>query len=465
MSGTNSIKWMLSQPNGVLGMWEAFNEMFQLSHSLGHEKYMLDTWAVDVSRRALTQELEDFIEPVQEELQLAVDSLLGMDTDNWKAVDLMDTMRMIINRTGGRFAVGLPLCRDEGYLTASITCIEKIVSNAGAVGLMPTFLRPFFGRLARWSTQGVLRKLESRCGVMLEERFAHVAANPNNKSQDPVDLIQRMIRLSANHRPDEMNIEAMTRRLIMANLGFIYQAGFAATNVLRNILESDREYDTINVLRAEAQRFAAAAEGDSSRLWTRANVARMIFADSVGRETLRLHTVPTRSLIRQVMVDGLRSDTGLPLPRGSLVSVVSQPMHTDPDRFPNPHAFEPFRFVDLRNTNNNEEKYQTSQADVSDKTADEAGGSWSPHAFISTANLLIFGRGRSSCPGRFLIDFQLKMLVHHLLLNYDIKLADTARGKRPTNSWLLEFVFPPKGIKMLVKRRNSNNITKTPSSI
>lgn len=101
---------MVSQPNNVLGMWDAFNEMFQLHHSLGHDKYMLDTWGVDVSRRALTHELEDFIQPVHEELQLAVDSILGMDTDNWKTLDLMGTMRMIINRAGSRFAVGLPLC-------------------------------------------------------------------------------------------------------------------------------------------------------------------------------------------------------------------------------------------------------------------------------------------------------------------------------------------------------------------
>lgn len=330
------------------------------------------------------------------------------------------------------------------------------------MGFLPPFLRPLFGRLAGWSTKGVLNDLENRCDNMFKERFAHVLANPNDKSQDPVDLIQRMIRHVPEHRPAEMNNEAMTRRLIMANLGFIYQAGFAATNVLRNILESDQQHDTINILREEAQSFADAAGEDPSQLWTRQNVARMVFADSVARETLRLHTVPARALIRQVMVDGLRSDTGLHLPRGSLVSVVSQPMHTDPDHFPNPFSFEPFRFVDLRNAESSQEKHQNLQTSVSDKAASDAGGNWSPHAFLSTANLLIFGRGRSSCPGRFLIDFQLKMVIHHLLINYDIKLEDTAE-KRPTNSWLLEFIFPPKGVKMLVRRRSSNNISTLPN--
>jgi hypothetical protein len=106
----SSIKWVLSQPANILGMWEAFNEMFQLSHSLGHEKYMLDTWTVDVARNVLTQDLEDFIDSMWEELQLAIDDYFGLDTDNWRTVDLLETVCKVINRTSSRFAVGLSLC-------------------------------------------------------------------------------------------------------------------------------------------------------------------------------------------------------------------------------------------------------------------------------------------------------------------------------------------------------------------
>lgn len=466
----SSMQWLLSQPSSVLGMWEAFNEMFQLGHSLGHEKYMLDTWAVDVARHVLTQDLESFIEPVREELQFAIDSLIGMQTENWRTLDLLDTMRMLINRAGSRFVVGLPLCeswvifvavqtepsanhgfsgRDEGYLAASITSIESIVINAGVVGFMPPFLRPLFGRLACWNTRNVLADLESRCSVMLQERFAHIMENPDDESQDPSDLLQRMLRYAQRHRSSEMTTDQMTRRLVMANLGFIYQASFAASNMLRNILESDMQHNTIGVLRDEAERFMAAADGDPSRLWTRPNVARMVFADSVARETLRLNTVPTRALVRQVMVDDLHTDTGVPLPRGALVSFVSQPMHTDPDYFPDPHSFEPFRFVRLRNRDGDAHHARPSHPDTSSQ-----GGNWSPHAFLSTANLLIFGRGRNSCPGRFLVDIQLKTLISHLLINYDIKLAE-GKAKKPANSWLLEFIYPQKGVKILVKRRIS----------
>lgn len=323
--------------------------------------------------------------------------------------------------------------------------------NAGATGLMPPFLRPLFGRLACWNTKNELDHLEKLCSTMLQERFAHIAANPDDESQDPSDLLQRMLRHAQHHRPSEMTLDQMTRRLVMANMGFIYQASFAASNMLRNILESDQEHDTIRVLRDEAERFSAAAENDPSRLWTRQNASRMVFADSVARETLRLNTVPTRALVRQVMVDGLRTDTGMPLPRGALVSFVSQPMHTDPDHFPNPHAFEPFRFVQLRQEEAERER-STGPSQVSSKAADDVGGNWSPHAFLSTANLLIFGRGRNSCPGRHLVDIQLKMLILYLFTRYDIKFVD-GQERRPANKWLLEFIYPQKGVKMMVKRR------------
>lgn len=316
---------------------------------------------------------------------------------------------------------------------------------------MPPFLRPLFGRLACWNTKNVLEDLETLFKPTLQERFAHIAANPDDESQDPSDLLQRMLRHAQHHRASEMTPDQMTRRLVMANMGFIYQASFAASNMLRNILESDREHDTIRVLRDEAERFGAAAGNDPSRLWTRQNVARMVFADSVARETLRLHTVPTRALVRQVMVDGLHTDTGMPLPRDALVSFVSQPMHTDPDHFPNPHAFEPFRFVQLRQEEA-EGCRRDGPPDVPSKAADDTGGSWSPHAFLSTADLLVFGRGRNSCPGRYLVDFQLKMLISHLLTRYDIKFVD-GQEKRPENKWLLEFIYPQRGVQIMVKRR------------
>lgn len=43
--------------------------------------------------------------PAYDELQQAICENLGMN-GNWTAVDLLQTMRMIVNQMGSRFAVG-----------------------------------------------------------------------------------------------------------------------------------------------------------------------------------------------------------------------------------------------------------------------------------------------------------------------------------------------------------------------
>lgn len=344
--------------------------------------------------------------------------------------------------------------RDEDYLRTIMSAIDGVVANAGITGFMPTFIRPFVAPIASYDTRKKLSKLEAKYKELFQERIKYMEANPTDTSKDPVDLLQKMLRYAQKHRPEELATNQMTRRLLMANLGFIYQASFAMSNMLMNIVESDVKHNTIEVLRNEAASFLMANNSDPVAIWTKPNIAKMVYADSAARETLRLNAVATRALVRKVMVDGVNTDTGLPLPKGTLVSFVSQPLHTDAELFEDPNTFDPFRFVKMR-----KQSAQNARAkSMSDSPAAglEHGGGAGPggeHSFLSTANLLIFGRGRNACPGRFLVDYQLKMMISHLITNYDIKFPDNYNGKRPANRWLLEFIFPPNGVKVEVKRR------------
>ena len=77
-------------------------------------------------------------------------------------------------------------------------------------------------------------------------------------------------------------------------------------------------------------------------------------------------------------------------------------------------------------------------------------------SFLTTsADFLPFGHGKHACPGRFLIDFELKMIIAYVLMNYDVKFPDVYGGKRPANRWLAEAYLPPDDAKILVKRRKA----------
>ena len=104
-------KWLISQPTRVLGAWRGFNELFQLGHSLGDDKYMIDIWPHLLAKNVLTRELGPwYVLPIWEEMRLAIDSRLGFDTENWTTIDLTNTINAIAGQATSRFTVGLPLC-------------------------------------------------------------------------------------------------------------------------------------------------------------------------------------------------------------------------------------------------------------------------------------------------------------------------------------------------------------------
>ena len=130
--------------------------------------------------------------------------------------------------------------------------------------------------------------------------------NPN----EPQDHFQMILRFAQKERPEELNIKDIGTRLVVANFGSFHQTSIAATNVLLNVLHSNKQYNTIAVLRNEIATVLAEFKG----VWSRAAVAKMIRCDSVLRETLRINAFGARNMVRKVMVDGLKTEDGKSLP-------------------------------------------------------------------------------------------------------------------------------------------------------
>lgn len=219
---------------------------------------------------------------------------------------------------------------------------------------------------------------------------------------------------------------------------------------------SDSEFNTIAILRDEATHILEHNPSDSGQSspqqggWTRANVAKMTKADSVMRETLRMQSLGGRNVVRKVLVDGLVSDSGVALPRGSLVGFLGQPVHHDEDKYEDAGQFDPFRFSRIREREAVRDQNEGATAGTAG-TAVKSGTSW---AFVSTSpDFLPFGTGRHACPGRFLVDFELKMIISYVLAHYEVRFPDSYGGKRPPNQWIAEINIPPSDVKILVKRR------------
>lgn len=264
------------------------------------------------------------------------------------------------------------------------------------------------------------------------ERIKFLGQPEGSDVSEPWDHLQIMMRFAQNNRPDELTLGELTSRVALTSVGAVHQTAIAITNILFNVAESDAEYNTIQALRDEIGNWKK-----SGGTWTKAGIARLVKCDSIMRETLRINSFGNRSTMRQVMVDNLRTEDGILLPKGAEVSTLSYSAHTDEDIFTNPFKFDPFRFSRLRETGNTDNEQK-------------AAGSL---AFISTGpQNLPFSHGRHACPGRFILDFELKMLISEILMNYDIKLPEEYNGKVPGARWVAEARFPSPG-KLLLKRR------------
>jgi len=113
------------------------------------------------------------------------------------------------------------------------------------------------------------------------------------------------------------------------------------------------------------------------------------------------------------------------------MSILSYPVHNDPTIYENPEKFHPFRFSQMR-----------------------AEGSGATLSFVSTSpTYLPFGHGKHACPGRFLVDFEMKMILYHVLKEFDIELLPEHNGVRPESQWVTEAVMPPVGVKLRIKKR------------
>lgn len=206
----------------------------------------------------------------------------------------------------------------------------------------------------------------------------------------------------------------------------MHQTTILVTNILLNMVGSDSQYNTVSAPREE---FDRVIEPDG--LWTKAKVA---------RETLRLNSFNNRGLFRKVMVDGLETEEGIELPKGALISFLGHPLQCDPETFENPFRYDPFRFSRAREA--------------------AADADWKPGlarlSFVSTSpQHLLFGHGSHSCPGRFLVDFELKMIVSYILTHYDVEFPADYDGKRPANVWKAEASAPPPGARLKVRRRKA----------
>ena len=304
----------------------------------------------------------------------------------------------------------------------------------------------------------------------------------DNQPDEPKDFLQWTIQLALESPPDHPNRrpEIIASRILAMNFAAIHTSSIGATNLMMDLLSSDLAHHYVDDLRKEALDILA-HEPDGR--WSRKALSKMDKMDSALRESHRINTFNNLALRRYVAApEGITAPNGTFLPHRSTICVPAYGVHNDPDIYPDPGQFLPWRFTQMREKLDNPNPVVPTHTPVSTDPREARPDSDlpsttpihpaniptpNPKSHLAKANLsfittsptyLPFGHGRHACLGRFFASAELKILLATIFTLYDIELVDPKRDGyghmiRPKNIWVGAIVVPPVSARVRVRRR------------
>ncbi|KAF7309424.1 Cytochrome P450 [Mycena indigotica] len=423
VSGKQLVEDIANAREEDLSFHQSTNEFLQTRYTLGRG-IERDPYHPVVIRTSLSRNVGSRFPDVRDEIVCSFADLLVLQgNDQWLAVPAYSTMMQVIARTSNRMFVGLPLCRNEDYLALNIGVAMDVVVKAQLINFLPAFLRPTLGPWIS-SLRSNMRRASKHLTPLVAERLRLLEEHGKDWPERPNDLISWLIDQAQG---DELGLEALVQRVIFVNFAAIRTSTDTFVHMLFDIA-THQSY--IQPLREEIEAIVN-EEG-----WTRASMGKMYKLDSFLRESQRLHGIGTQSLGRKVVKsNGFTFSDGTRLPQGTYIHATTWSLHHDPELYPDPHVFDGFRFSKLRD-------------------ASDVAGSAKYAAVTTNLDYLAFGHGVHSCPGRHFAAVELKAILAHILLNYDIKLEpkDEVKG-RPENQYIASACLPNEKAKVLFRKR------------
>ncbi|KAJ7215153.1 cytochrome P450 [Mycena rebaudengoi] len=393
VSGRSRTLEVGSAPDDQLSFQESTNDFLQTAYTMGPDISDHPEWHINVIRSTLTRNLGRCFPEVRDELCTAFEDILSLEGNQWKGVTAYTAVMDIVCRTSNRLFVGLPLCRNPEWMKLNIHFTIDVVMAAHMIRMFPPFLRPIFAPLIT-SRKRNLRKAEKMLRPILEDRL-----NSMHDESRPNDLITWLLDAASEK---EREIPSLVERILTVNFAAIHTSSISFLNALYDLAAHP---ENMAPLRSEVKRVVS--EGS----WTKEALGNMHQIDSFLRESQRMNGLGLVSMGRKVVnSQGFKFADGQTLPYGAFMQIATEGVHHDTEIYDNPDEFDAFRFSRRRD----EKK--------------EQGHIFNQHMVTTGVDYLPFGHGRHACPGRFFAATELKAMLAHVVMNYDVKLDESANG-------------------------------------
>ncbi|KAK7063838.1 Ent-kaurene oxidase [Favolaschia claudopus] len=390
--GPENLDLVRTSDDSVINQPIVVHKLFQLAHTM-NSRQMAFPYHATVVRTDLTRAISSFIPEIVEETQLAMaEAFSPKSGEKSVVVPLFKTVLHFSARIVTRAMISTTLCRNEVYLREIIRFAETVVPYSQILRWFPKAFRPpiyFLLSSLFGGSKAPIKTLLPHLKRLLAEREQHIERNPRTICDFLID-----------HAPSEeiANPELLAMRVLHLNFGSVHSLSAVGTFAIFHLATlSAFELDDIR------RELIDALESEGG--FSKSSLSKMCKLDSTLRETARFYRLAFAGLPRFLVKPATLAD-GTVIPAGYNIAFPLKRIHYDATVYPNPEKFEWFRFSNLR----------------------EEDGSGAKHQFTTVGkDLLLFGLGRHACPGRFFASMELKILLSHLLLHYDVSLADGAK--------------------------------------
>ncbi|KAJ7486891.1 cytochrome P450 [Mycena latifolia] len=413
ISGQDRTREVGAAANDELSLDDATVEVIQPAYTMSTD-LLTNPYHLGVIRGGLTRNLSRHFADVRDEIICAFDDILALESNDWKPVPACTAMMDIVCRTSNRVFVGLPLCRSPEWIALNIRYTIDVVVAGQLIRMLPSILRPIIGPFLTSRTKN-MREGEKLLGPLVEKRLNEEKPTARNN-----DLLSWLIEAAP---AEGRTVSAILERVLAVNFGAIHTSTMAFTQALFD-LATYPEY--MPSLRLEVQRVVA-EEG-----WTKEALGKMHKIDSFLRESQRINGLGILVMPRKVVSkQGFRFSDGTVLPYGAFMEIAATETHHDPALYSAPDTFDGFRFSRSRDEQRGQQRLFTK------------------HLVTTSADYLPFGHGKHA---RFFAATELKAMLAHVVLNYDVKLDDSAGGKRPPDQSIGAALIPDRTARVWFRR-------------
>jgi len=374
------------------------------------------TYHVVVVGSIMTRNLTVKFDEVYDEIVKSFQELIPANETEWLAIPALKTMQTIVGRTSNRLFLGLPICRNSEWIALNIQFAIDIFLAGATVNAFPRFLHPLVGRLLA-PTAKALHTAKKFLKDEVVQRLEMDAEHGKKYDGRPNDLISWLLDAAPE---EERTLDRILTRLLIVNMAAIHTTSNTFTQTLF-YLAAYPEY--VEPMREEVKNVI------KEHGWTKASLNQMRKLDSFVKESARIEGLDAVLMRRKIVKpSGYTFANGLYVPCGSFIGVPTFAIHHDEANYDNPYAFDGFRFSKRRDDDSESLKHQM---------------------VATSLDYLNFGHGKYACPGRFFAATELKAMLAHVLMTYDVGLENDVK---PKSVWFGPIIAPDVKTKILFRR-------------